>query len=82
MGLLSRLGLTVFGAPLRWMSRHPLRTSGAVAALLAAWVVVASLGAGSGAGVAPDHVVQFAVARPAYLVAFVAGLATLLWPFS
>jgi hypothetical protein len=80
MGLLSRLGLTVFGAPLRWMSRHPLRTSGAVAALLAAWVVVASLG--GGAGGTPDRVVQFAVARPAYLVAFVAGLATLLWPFS
>jgi hypothetical protein len=80
MRLLSRLGLTVFGVPLRWMSRHPLRTSGAVAALLAAWVVVASLGVGSGG--TPDGVVQFAVARPAYLVAFVAGLATLLWPFS
>ena len=82
MSLLSRLGLTLFGAPLRWVSRHPLRTSGAVAALLAAWVVVASLGIAPGAGVTPDRVVQFALARPAYPVAFVVGLTTLLWPFS
>jgi hypothetical protein len=84
MSQLSRLGLTVFGAPLRWVSRHPLRTSGAVAALLAAWVVVASLGAGPGpgAGVTPDRVLQFSLARPAYPVAFVVGLTTLLWPFS
>ena len=81
MSLLSRLGLRLFGAPLQWVSRHPLRTSGAVAALLATWVVVASLGAGAGI-VTPDRVLQFALARPAYPVAFVVGLTTLLWPFS
>ena len=81
MGLLSRLGLAVFGAPLRWMSNHPLRTSGAIAAFLAAWVVVASLGAGAGI-VTPDRVLQFGLTRPAYPAAFVVGLATLFWPFS
>ncbi|MFC7229407.1 hypothetical protein N0B31_18550 [Salinirubellus salinus] len=82
MSLLSRLGLKVFGGPLRWVSRHPLRTSGAVAALLAAWVVVASLGVGPGSEVTPDRVLQFSLARPAYPAAFVVGLTTLFWPFS
>lgn len=84
MSTLSRLGLTLFGGPLQWMSRHPLRTSGAIAAALAAWVIVTSLGvdAGLAAGFTPGRVVRFTLAHPAYPVALVAGLATLLWPFS
>ena len=84
MSPLSRSGLRVFGAPLRWVSRHPLRTSGAIAAVIAAWVIVGSLGvdAGLAAGLTPSRVVRFTLAHPAYPVAFVAGLATLLWPFS
>jgi hypothetical protein len=84
MSLLSRLGLALFGRPLRWVSSHPLRTSGAAVALVAGWIMVASLGVEMGllAGLTRSRVVRFTLNHPAYPVAFVAGLATLLWPFS
>ena len=67
----------------RWVGANPLRTAGAAGALLAAWVVLASLvpGPGVDAGlstVTADRAVRFALAHPAYPAAVVVGLGTLL----
>jgi hypothetical protein len=63
------------------MASNPVRTAGVVAAALAAWVVLATVGVVSLAGVTTDgvttaRVLEVAVARPAYLVALVVGLLT------
>jgi hypothetical protein len=76
---------SVFFAPLLgWVAAHPVRTAGMVAALLAAWVTLASLGVVSPAGVTTEglttaRVAGFAVAHPAYPVATLLGLWTFLF---
>jgi hypothetical protein len=66
-----------------WAGANPLRTAGGVGALVAAWVIVASLSSGTGvipdlAGVTLERFLRFSRAHPAYPVAVVVGSATLL----
>jgi hypothetical protein len=77
--------LLVVGPPLRWVSDHPLRTAAGVASLLAAGVVLSSLGVTvgpTGVELAPlttDRLLRFSLERPAYPVAVVVGLGVLLF---
>jgi hypothetical protein len=85
MGLVTRALLFLAGPALRWVSEHPLRTAAGVGALLAAWVVLASLGVDVGpAGVelppaTADRLLRFSRHHPAYPVAVVVGLGALLF---
>lgn len=66
-----------------WAGANPLRTAGGLGALVAAWVILASLSPGTGvapdlAGVTVERFWRFSRAHPAYPVAVVVGGATLL----
>jgi hypothetical protein len=82
-GLLLR---ALLGGPRRvalWASAHPVRTAGGVAALVAAWVMLASVSPGAGlvpdpAGVTLGRLRRFSLAHPAYPVAIVFGGGALL----
>ena len=86
MGLVARTLFLLTGPVLRWTADHPLRTAGGAAALLAACVVLVSVGVTvSPAGVEVpttivDRFVTFSRDSPAYPVAVVVGaLALLFW---
>ena len=85
MGLVARVLLLVVGPPVRWMSDHPLRTAAGVGSLLAAAVVLSSLGVTLGpagvdlAPVTVDRLLRVSQERPAYPVAVVLGLGLLLF---
>lgn len=82
-GLLVRL---LLWAPRRlalWAGANPLRAAGGVGALVAAWVILASLSPGVGvspdfAGVTLERLWLFARAHPAYPTAVVVGSGALL----
>ncbi|PSP97142.1 hypothetical protein BRC89_12095 [Halobacteriales archaeon QS_4_70_19] len=66
-----------------WVGANPLRASGALAALTAGWIILASLSPGLGvspdlAGVTLDRLRQFTRAHPAYPAAVVVGTGALL----
>ncbi|MEF8842664.1 MAG: hypothetical protein V5A62_13740 [Haloarculaceae archaeon] len=85
MGLVARALFVLAGPALRWISDHPLRTAAGVGALLAAGVVLSSLGVTVGpAGVelppaTADRFVAFARYHPAYPAAVAVGLGMLLF---
>lgn len=85
MGLVARALLLLAGPALRWTSDHPLRTAGGIAAVLAASVVLSSLGVTVGAGgvelppAMVDRFVAFARDHPAYPAAVVVGTSALLF---
>ncbi|WP_276258346.1 hypothetical protein [Haloglomus litoreum] len=66
-----------------WAGANPLRTAGGVGALVAGWIIVASLSPGTGvapdlAGVTVERLWRFSRAHPAYPVAVVVGCGALL----
>ena len=85
MGLVARALFLLAGPALRWTSDHPLRTAGGIAALLAASVVLFSLGVAvgpSGVILPPamvDRFVAFSRDHPAYPTAVAVGLGVLLF---
>lgn len=85
MGLAARTFLVVAGPALGWVSDHPLRTAAGVGSLLAAAVVLSSLGVTLGPGgveyasLTLDRLLRFSLEHPAYPVAVVVGLGTLLF---
>ena len=85
MGLVARVLFLLAGPVLRWTSDHPLRTAGGVTAVLAASVVLFSLGVTVGPGgfelppAALDRFVAFSREHPAYPAAVAVGLGTLLF---
>jgi hypothetical protein len=85
MGMLARTLFVLLGPALRWTSDHPLRTAGGVGALLAAAVVLSSLGVTVGpdgveaASLTADRLLRFSRRHPAYPAAVVVGLAALLF---
>jgi hypothetical protein len=85
MGVVARVLLVLAGPALRWISDHPVRTAAGVGALLAASVVLSSLGVAVGpAGVdlppgILDRLVRFSRQHPAYPAAVAVGLGALLF---
>jgi hypothetical protein len=85
MGLVARTLFLLAGPALRWTADHPIRTAGGIAALLAASVVLSSLGVTVGAGgvefppAMVDRFVAFSWDHPAYPTAVVIGLGALLF---
>ena len=85
MGLVARALFLLAGPVLRWVADHPLRTAGGIAALLAASVVLSSLGVTVGAGgvdlppAMVDRFVAFSLQHPAYPAAVVVGVSALLF---
>jgi hypothetical protein len=85
MGLVARALFVLAGPVLRWSSDHPLRTAAGVGALLAAGVVLSSLGVAVGpAGVefppaTADRLLRFSRHHPAYPAAVVVGVGALLF---
>jgi hypothetical protein len=85
MGLIARALLVLLGPVLRWASDHPLRTAAGVGALLAASVVLSSLGVTvgpggvGGASLTVDRLLLFSRHHPAYPAAVVVGLGALLF---
>jgi hypothetical protein len=83
--MLARTLFVLLGPALRWTSDHPLRTAGGVGALLAAAVVLSSLGVTVGPGgveaasLTADRLLRFSRRHPAYPAAVVVGLAALLF---
>jgi hypothetical protein len=66
-----------------WVGSNPLRAAGGLGALVAGWVILASLSPGLGptadlAGVTGERLWRFARARPAYPAAVLVGLGSLL----
>lgn len=66
-----------------WAGANPLRTAGGFGALVAAWVIVASLSPGTGvapdlAGLTLERFWRFSQSHPAYPIAVIVGGGTLL----
>ena len=66
-----------------WVGSNPLRAAGGLGALVAAWVILASLSPGLGPAADPADVTverfwRFARAHPAYPAAVLVGLGSLL----
>jgi len=84
MGPVARGLFVIAGPALRWTADHPVRTAAGVGSLLAAWVVLASLGVtvGPGGVEAPpalaDRLLRFSRHHPAYPAAVVVGAGVLL----
>jgi hypothetical protein len=85
MGPVARALFLLAGPALRWTSDHPIRTAAGVGSLLAAWVVLASLGVTVGPGgvetppALADRLLRFSLDHPAYPAAVLVGLGTLLF---
>jgi len=82
-GPLSRALLWVPRRLALWVGANPLRAAGGLGALVAAWVILASLSPGFGlaadfAGVTGERFWRFARAHPAYPAAVLVGLGSLL----
>lgn len=83
IGLLLR---SLLGGPRRlalWAGANPLRAAGGLGAVVAAWVILASLSPGGGvapdlAGVTVERLWRFSHAHPAYPVAVAVGSGALL----
>ena len=85
MGMLARTLFVLLGPALRWTSDHPVRTAAGVGSLVAAAVVLFSLGVTLGpdgvdtASLTTDRLLRFSRHHPAYPAAVVVGLGALLF---
>lgn len=82
-GLVARLLLLGPRRLAEWAGANPLRAAGGLGALVAGWVIVASLSPGVGvapdmAGVTAERLWTFTRAHPAYPAAVVVGSGALL----
>jgi hypothetical protein len=82
-GLLARALLAGPRRVALWAGSNPLRAAGGLGALVAAWIIVASLSPGIGvapdlAGITLERLWRFSQAHPAYPAAVAVGIGALL----